>query len=220
MQAVIFDYGMVLCQRDPGAFRTLLALTGLDEAGFDRYYWRDRHAYDLGQIDGPAWWSNFARDTGNSFSPAQIETLVENDVLLWTRLNRPMLAWAAALQDAGLATAILSNMGPDLLRLMRRSPDYAWLARFTHLSWSCELHIAKPDPAIYTYTCDKLGVAPAEALFIDDKPENIAAAETLGMHAIQFTGVAQLRRDLAARNLLQNVPQPIDSDAPPQARIS
>ncbi len=213
LRAAIFDYGMVLCRRNPDAHRNILALTGLDEPAFDRLYWRDRHAYDLGLIDAAAWWSNFARDIGRTFTPAQIETLIENDVLLWTSLNRPMLAWVTALQNAGLRTAILSNMGPDLLRLMRRSPDFAWIARFTHLTWSCELRMAKPDPAIYTFTCERLGVAPAEALFIDDKPENIHAAEALGLRAVQFTDVAQLRGDLAARGLLQDFPQPDEDEA-------
>lgn len=126
---------------------------------------------------------------------------------MWTgRLNEPMLAWAAALQDAGFFTAILSNMGPDVLRTMRQ--EFAWLAHFNQLTWSCELGIAKPDPAIYILTCEKLGVDPADALFLDDKLENVRAAEATGLHALQFTGIAQLRRDLAARDFLTQFPEP------------
>ena len=213
MRAVIFDYGMVLCERDPDAYRRLLALTGVDRDTFERLYWSDRHQYDLGRIEATDWWANFARDAGRSFTPAQVATLIECDVLLWTRLNVSMVAWAAALQAAGLRTAILSNMGPDLLRLMRRSPAFSWLSGFTHLTWSCDLHIAKPDPAIYLHTCERLGVAPADTLFLDDKPENIAAAEALGIHGLLFTDVAQLRHDLTTRHLLQGYPLP---GAPPE----
>jgi putative hydrolase of the HAD superfamily len=220
MKAVIFDYGMVLCEHDPDNYSRLLALTGVDRDTFERLYWRDRHQYDLGRVEAPDWWANFARDAGRLFTPAEVATLIECDVLLWTRLNQPMVAWAAALQAAGLRTAILSNMGPDLLRYMRRSPGYGWLSGFTQLTWSCELHIAKPDPAIYLYTCERLGVAPAEALFIDDKPENIAAAEALGLHGFLFTDVAQFCRDLATRNLLQGYPQPELLAAPAKARVS
>jgi len=208
MRAVIFDYGEVLCSPDPAAHRRLLELTGLDHDTFERLYWRDRHAYDLGRLDGPAFWAGFARDAGLSFTPDQIAGLIENDVLMWTsRLNEPMLAWAAALQDAGFFTAILSNMGPDVLRTMRQ--EFAWLAHFDQLTWSCELGIAKPDPAIYTVTCDKLGVSPHEALFIDDKLENVHAAESTGLHALQFTSIAQLRSDLASCNLLTQLPDPV-----------
>jgi putative hydrolase of the HAD superfamily len=207
MKAVIFDYGEVLCSADPAAHSRLLARTGLDHDTFERLYWRDRHDYDLGRFDGRGYWAKFGRDAGRPFSAEQIDALIEDDVLMWTgNLNEPMLTWAATLQNAGILTAILSNMGPEVLRTMRQ--EFAWLAGFNQLTWSCELGIAKPDPAIYTLTCDKLGVRLDESLFIDDKLDNIRAAEQLGLHGIQFKNVDQLRRDLAARNLLQDAPQP------------
>lgn len=206
LRAVLFDYGMVLCTQDPDARRNLLALTGLDDAEFERCYWIDRRDLDLGLFDGPTYWERFARHAGRAFSPDQIATLVENDVLLWTNLSEPMLAWVASLQEAGLATAIISNMVPDLLRYMRQ--EFAWLAHFDQLTWSCELGIAKPDAAIYTFTCERLGVRPEECLFLDDKPENVRGAEAVGMNALRFTTIDQLRADLAARNWLQDIPQP------------
>ena len=211
MRAVIFDYGEVLCTADPAARRQLLALTGLDNDAFERLYWRDRHDYDLGILDGPAYWIKFARDAGLHFTPLQIEALIESDVLMWTsNLIEPMLDWAAALQNAGLFTAILSNMGPDVLRTMRQ--EFAWLAHFNHLTWSCELGVAKPDPAIYTLTCDALGVQPNQALFLDDKLPNIRGAENVGLHAIQFSNIAQLRQDLAHRGLLAELPDPLPAE--------
>jgi putative hydrolase of the HAD superfamily len=125
---------------------------------------------------------------------------------MWANLNAPMLAWAAALQTAGIKTAILSNMGEVNLAYMRKNFD--WLSGFTHLTWSCELRTAKPDPAIYQHTLDRLGVQPAEAIFIDDIPANIAAARSLGIDGILFTGIAQLRRDLTARHLDGKIPLP------------
>jgi putative hydrolase of the HAD superfamily len=211
IQAVIFDYGMVLCSQDPDRHADLIRITGLDRPTFESHYWHDRHSYDLGLFDGLGFWQRFAQRTGLALSPEQFQALVENDTLMWSRLNRPMLAWVAALQRAGLRTAILSNMVSDLLRHMRTSPDFDWLAGFTHLTWSCDLGIGKPDPAIYLHTCEKLQVRPEHSLFIDDKPENIAAAEALGIRSILFTDAAQLRRDLHSRNLLQDFPQPGES---------
>ena len=59
------------------------------------------------------------------------------------------------------------------------------------------------------------GVRPGEALFLDDKMENVLGAEHFGLHAIQFRNIVQLRKDLAARNLLQDLPQPGDEEIPP-----
>ena len=207
IEAVIFDYGKVLSNcEDPDAQRKLIALTGLERPEFDRHYWRHRHSYDQGVLNGRTYWARIASDAAISFTPEQIEDLIETDVLMWTSLNEEMLCWVIALQEANIKTAILSNMGEDCLAYMRQ--EFGWLAHFQHHTWSCELGICKPDPAIYLHTCEKLRVAPQQALFLDDKPENIAAASEVGLNAIQFENIDQLRRDLENRGLQAGLPVP------------
>ena len=206
IRAVIFDYGMVLSNpADPMAHARMITISGLNCAEFDRCYWQNRPSYDLG-MTGPEFWRKVADDAGTSFTDDQINDLIESDILMWTSVNEEMLAWVVALQNAGVRTAILSNMVFEILGYMRQ--EFGWLSHFQHHTWSCELGIAKPDPAIYLYTCEKLDVSPAEALFIDDKPENVAAAEKAGLRAIQFHSIHQLRNDLAASGLLPELPVP------------
>jgi epoxide hydrolase-like predicted phosphatase len=52
---------------------------------------------------------------------------------------------------------------------------------------SAEVGIMKPDVRIFQIALEKLGVKATEAIFLDDFPENVAAANALGMHSIQFT---------------------------------
>jgi putative hydrolase of the HAD superfamily len=208
IRAVIFDYGMVLSQpQDPAALNNLLTITGLDRDTFDSHYWTHRHAYDMGKLNGPAYWKQFASDTAIELTATDIERLIENDVLMWCTINEPMLKWAKSLAEAGLRIGILSNMGEDTLAYMRQ--EFGWLGDFHHHTWSCELGIAKPDPVIYTYTCEKLGISPAEALFLDDKTENIHAAEEVGLVGIQFRNIEQLRRELEMRGLLREALPPL-----------
>ncbi|HTD56557.1 MAG TPA: HAD family phosphatase [Silvibacterium sp.] len=207
IEAVIFDYGKVLSNsEDPDAQRRLIALTGLERPDFDHHYWRHRHDYDQGRLNGRTYWEKIAGDAGLSFTPGQIDELIETDVLMWTSLNEEMLCWVIALQEANIKTAILSNMGEDCLAYMRQ--EFGWLAHFQHHTWSCELGICKPDPAIYIHTCEKLKVPPPQTLFLDDKPENIATASQVGLNAIQFENIEQLRRDLEARGLQAGLPVP------------
>lgn len=49
---------------------------------------------------------------------------------------------------------------------------------------SSAVGMRKPDPRIFRLALDELGVAPAEAVFLDDAPGNVAAAVALGMRAI------------------------------------
>jgi putative hydrolase of the HAD superfamily len=212
LQAVIFDYGMVLSTaQEPQALATLKQITGLDDNAFHEHYWRYRHGYDLGELNGSTFWAKISADAGLGLTPPEIERLIENDVLMWSTINEPMLHWVHAIQDAGFKTAILSNMGEELLAYMRQ--EFGWLGRFDHHTWSCELGIAKPDPEIYRYTCSRIDVTPGHALFIDDKPENIAAAESIGLAAILFTTVEALQLELERRDLLAVLPPPLRSPA-------
>lgn len=61
---------------------------------------------------------------------------------------------------------------------------------------SCYLNQRKPEPAIYRCALDILGVPPARVLFIDDRPENAAAAAAQGIHAIRFEGADALSNEL------------------------
>lgn len=206
IRGVIFDYGMVISNpADPAAHDRMVTVSGLSKEEFDRSYWKNRHSYDLG-MTGKAYWQKVASDAGASFTRGQINDLIESDILMWTSLNEEMLAWVVALQNAGFRTAILSNMVWELMDYMRQ--EFGWLAHFQHHTWSCELGIGKPDPAIYLHTCEKLDVLPSETLFLDDKHENIAAAEKVGLHAIQFSSVDQLRKDLEERGLHHELPIP------------
>lgn len=206
IRAVIFDYGMVLSNPAvPSAHARLVVASGLSREILDQHYWANRHSYDLG-MTGREFWAKVASDAGTSFSPAQVVNLIESDVLMWTSVNEEMLAWVEALQGAGIRTAVLSNMVWEILLHMQKR--FGWLDRFDQLTWSCELGIAKPDPEIYLYTCEALEVPPEETLFLDDKPENIAGAEVLGLRALLFTTAEQLRKDLETQGLSESLPVP------------
>ncbi len=59
------------------------------------------------------------------------------------------------------------------------------------LVYSHEQGIAKPDRRIFELTCERLGVQPAEMIFLDDHERPVAAAHALGIHDILFENTAQ-----------------------------
>ena len=207
MRAVVFDYGMVLTgQPDPEAHAALMRITGLPLERFEALYWTDRHAYDEGKLNGIAFWQKLLRDGGLNLSPGADEELNAWDARMWTTQNPAMLAWQEKLMQRGLLTAILSNMGDSVLASIERT--FNWLPRFDVLVWSYQLGMAKPDPAIYRHVLKELGTLPEETLFLDDKLINIEAAQALGMKAIQFNTVEQLRADLIVAGLDTELPMP------------
>ena len=198
LEAVIFDYGEVLSgPPDPQAHHNLLQIAGVAEEAFEKSYWAHRLDYDADILNGQTYWQTVARDTGVHFTAEQIGRLLEQDAIMWMNLNPAMLAWIPRIKQAGFRLGILSNMGDGVLDYLR--PRFPWLAQFDHLTWSCELGVVKPDPAIYLHTVKKLNVSPDRALFIDNLKKNIVGAEAIGLHAALFENPEQLQNDLARR---------------------
>ena len=63
--------------------------------------------------------------------------------------------------------------------------------------------LIKPDPEIYKLLLSRYSLQPADCIFIDDNPANVAAAQTLGIRAIPFTNCPDLRKQLAELQLLK-----------------
>ena len=205
LRAVVFDYGVVLTgPPDAAAWTNLLRITGLPQERFEPLYWANRPALDEGKLTGISYWQNFLREAGLPLHHA--EELSRWDARLWTVQNPVMLAWQLAVKQRCLLTAILSNISDNVLENIER--EFDWIHRFDVQVWSYQLGIAKPDPAIYRHTLGKLGTQPEETLFIDDKRPNVEAARALGIQAIEYSGVEQLREELIARGLDGEMPLP------------
>ncbi|MFD3004310.1 HAD-IA family hydrolase [Thermus tengchongensis] len=85
-----------------------------------------------------------------------------------------------SLKAQGLKVGVLSNTLPSL----RESLAYHGLAPYVDGFFaSCALGVAKPDPRAFLLALEALGLAPEETLYLDDDPENVAAARRLGLRA-------------------------------------
>jgi putative hydrolase of the HAD superfamily len=184
----------------------MVRIAGLPVERFEVLYWADRLEYDRGALTGVTFWQKFVRDAGIALEPAAVGELQRLDAILWTTQNPAMLAWQMKLKEHGLITGILSNMGEDVLINIKK--EFDWLPRFDVLVWSYELKMVKPEPAIYKHLLKELRTRPEETLFLDDKLVNVRAARALGIKALEFTTVTQLRRDLIAAGLDEQLPLP------------
>ncbi len=207
LRAVIFDYGMVLTgQPNAEAHDAMVRITGLNAERFETLYWADRHAYDEGRLSGVTFWEKFARESGLALTAGDLAELNRLDARMWTTENPAMVKWQQQLKARGLRTAILSNMGDSVLESVLGA--FAWIGDFDVLVWSFQLGMAKPDPAIYLYTLERLGALPEETLFVDDRRVNVETGRGLGLKAIEFTTVEHLRQELVAMELDGELPLP------------
>lgn len=189
-QAILFDYGNVLCMPQLESDLAMMAkLCAIDLNAFKTLYWQWRDEYDLGVLDGKMYWTKIAGHCDKMLSDDQISSLVELDNAGWARPNAVMAKWAALVKEHKFRTAILSNMPTDMRDYLRR---LSWLPDFDHYTFSCEISAVKPDPEIYRHCLKGLNIAASEALFIDDRQMNVAAAHELGIESVVFTGPAAL----------------------------
>jgi HAD superfamily hydrolase (TIGR01509 family) len=102
-----------------------------------------------------------------------------DELLAQEALLEGVETWLDDAREAGIALAIASSseagwVEPHLQRLGVRH-------RFAHLACYRPGGRAKPAPDLYLAACAALGVAPAEALAIEDSPNGIAAAKAAGL---------------------------------------
>ncbi|HLD78753.1 MAG TPA: HAD family phosphatase, partial [archaeon] len=104
-----------------------------------------------------------------------------------------------------LALVAVTNVTDSMAAYLRQKYDVYSL--FDKAILSFEAHSRKPEPAIFQDALKAAGCKPAEAVFVDNFFENIAAAQKLGIPSIHFENPAQLRRELIRLGLpLQNLP--------------
>jgi 2-haloacid dehalogenase len=106
----------------------------------------------------------------------------------------------AELSRAGVPVSALTNWSADLFAIARK--EFGILDRFRDIVVSGQEGIVKPDPAIYRLACERLGIEPARAVFVDDTPTNAVAASRAGLTGITFTSAGRLREDLVRLGLL------------------
>ncbi|MFF3641591.1 HAD family hydrolase [Streptomyces sp. NPDC002564] len=192
---VLFDmFGVIARHQSEDGKDRLAALAGGSAPAFWDAYWTLRPPYDRGDVTGPAYWRQVADALGTDFTPAQVARLVEADVDSWSAVDASMVDLVEELAAAGRPVALLSNIPEELAASYEER--YAWLKHFRVCAFSCRIGHAKPEPGAYRWCLDALGVTPERVLFVDDRDENIRAAEALGVRGHLFTGPARLREAL------------------------
>ena len=120
------------------------------------------------------------------------ENLVER-MFAGLKLEERMFEAIEAVRGAGYRTALLSNSWGRSL-YPRASLD----GLFNVIVVSGEVGLRKPDPEIFRVTIDRLGVAAARCVFVDDHPEHLEAALQVGMKPVLHRSVDETLAELEA----------------------
>lgn len=97
-------------------------------------------------------------------------------------IHWPVVHRIRELRRDGFATGLLTNNVKEFGSAWRASIPVDEI--FDAVVDSSEVGLRKPDPRIYELTCEKLGVEPDAAVFLDDNRSNVEAARALGMATV------------------------------------
>lgn len=184
IRAIIYDCFGVLTGDTWKEFTSTLNGDVLDDI-------RDIHrAYDKGFVS----YEDFCRQA-RELSGVSQEVL---DNIFVFRENRPknsaLLDHIAALKQ-NYKIGVLSNVGTAWIREEFLTPSE--VALFDDMVLSFEVGVSKPDPQIYLLACQRLGVEPQQAIFVDDLAPYCLAAEELGLKSVQYDDFTQYKNDIS-----------------------
>jgi putative hydrolase of the HAD superfamily len=188
---VIFDYGEVISLSPSEAdHATIELLAGLDPEKFWASYWAHRPELDLALEGVRQYWTAIAADTGADWDDGRIVELWAADLRSWMSVNPATIDVLADLKAGGTRLALLSNAAPDYGSYFRHGllGEY-----FDAFYLSGELKLLKPSAAIYQHVLADLGVPARDAVFVDNRADNVAGAEELGITGHVFTDAGTLR---------------------------
>jgi 2-haloacid dehalogenase len=199
VRAVVFDVGNVLYGWDIG----LLYRKLIPEPARLRWF--------LAHVVTPDW--HFQHDQGRPAADTTAElvarypaeaALIQAYVPRWLEtISGPMpgmIELVEALAAAKVPLFGITNFSDEFWPGFRATAPV--FDHFQDIIVSGTEGMVKPDPAIYRLARARFGLAAGEALFIDDRIENIRAGEAEGFPGHHFTGAARLRTRLEAEGLL------------------
>jgi epoxide hydrolase-like predicted phosphatase len=185
VRAVIFDWGGVMEASPDDAHvagwerRLTLEPGTLPEVLWGKV-WRQ---LEIGAITNDDFMQHIASQLG--LPDAEAAGRFVEEFYTYDRFNPETITAARALRGR-YKIALLTNAFPGQDDLIREQFGLDVHTEFDVYVNSAYVGLRKPDPAIYHLTLDQLGVAPQQAVFLDDNLLNVDAARELGIHTVQF----------------------------------
>lgn len=108
------------------------------------------------------------------------------ETMLSIRPHNHVMDVIKAVRAGGTRCYIASNQQTQRAKFM--STEFGYASKFDGELYSCELGAAKPGEIYFELALKAVGAKASSTLFIDDRPENVAAASRAGLHSLVYDG--------------------------------
>lgn len=193
---IIFDFGGVVVQFNPkdflmDHFMNKRAEEIVYELTFGSQEWQDLDRGIITREEGNAAMLENAARVNRVF---ELQTVIDE----WPAILRTKESTVHTMQKlkaAGYRLYYLTNIPADIMDELRQRE---WFSLFDGGVASCDVHLCKPEPAIYTTLMQTCNLAYDESIFIDDNKVNAQAAYNLGITGILYKNPKSFERALHA----------------------
>lgn len=192
---VIFDVGNVLVSF---RWRELMEDLGLS---------KDLQNTFEKTVFGSPWWGEL--DRGVIEESEVVKSLREDSGehgkefdLIWSNRGKLVAPYDYALEmievlkAKGLKVYLLSNYPEELFEMHTKSGCFPFIDKVDGKVVSGYVKLVKPEREIYEYLLKAYDLKAEECVFLDDREDNIEAAEAIGMKGIVFKGYEQAWAEL------------------------
>jgi HAD superfamily hydrolase (TIGR01509 family) len=200
-KAAVFDLGKVLVDFDYSiAARRIAARGKMTVLEIAAYLNRSPLfvEYESGRVTTQQFFDEIRRVTGFQGDLAEFSNCFAD---IFTAIE-PMVQLQAELQQRGMAAYAFSNTNELAVAHIR--PTFPFYSKFDGCILSYEHGVMKPDAGLYEVVERQSGRRGAEILYLDDRPENVAAGAARGWHAILHESPEKSRAAIQKLGLLNH----------------
>lgn len=198
IEAILWDFGGVLTTSPFEAFNRYEAARGIprdfirtiNATNPEDNAWARFESSSISLEEFDRAFAGESEAAGHRIMGSEVVALLSGDI-------RPRMVAALEhckehFQVACITNNVKSGTGPGMARdAARAGAVQEVMALFDLVVESSVEGIRKPNPRIYELTCERLGVIPERAVFLDDLGINLKPARALGMQTIKVLGEDQ-----------------------------
>lgn len=195
VSTILWDVGGVLLTNawDHQQRNAVLARFGIDRADFELRHAELAEPWERDEISADEYLRRTLFSQPRSFSSVEFLEAMRAESALLSDSALGIVRQLAASEQYVLATVNNESRAMNEYRLKKFGLDEFFSAFFT----SCYVGVRKPDRRIYQVALDVLQCDPEDVVFVDDRLENVAAAASLGIHAVRYQGSARLAAEFS-----------------------
>ncbi|GAA1966015.1 HAD-IA family hydrolase [Nocardioides panacihumi] len=201
VEAVVFDYGGVLTTPVADSIAGWLESDGIDPDSFSRTLkaWLSSdappgtpvHRLETGELAPEEFGALLAAELVRHDGDPVVADGIVGRLFAGMRVEPAMFDLVDDLHALRVRTGLLSNSWGNTY------PRARIAEAFDGIVISGEVGLRKPQPEIYRLALQRLGVAPEQAVFVDDAEPNLVGARAVGLRTVLHTDPAGTRAALA-----------------------